>query len=128
MRKVRNIEKALSLVGGTSRKGKLVGFGYSELVDLMGEPTFTTASGDGKVQKEWVIVDGKNVFTIYDWKTYNEQYTMKELTVWHIGGKTSAYEFIDKMESKLNAKITKKLLSGTSGRSIIYKGLNHTTI
>jgi hypothetical protein len=128
MRKVKNIEKALSLVEGTSYKGQLIGFGYSELVDLMGEPTFTTSSGDDKVQKEWVIVDGKNVFTIYDWKTYNKQYTMHELKVWHIGGKTSPYEFIDKMYSKLNAKITEKFLSGTSDACIIYRGLNHTMI
>ena len=51
-----------------------------------------------------MIVDGDNVFTIYDWKTYDEHYTMNELTMWNVGGKGYAGEFIDKLESKLNAK------------------------
>ena len=104
MRKVISKQKALDLVGGTYLVGKLIGYTYSELVDLMGEPTFTEGSGDDKVQKEWVVIDGDNVFTIYDWKTYDVEYTITENTVWNIGGKTSAYEFIDKLESKLNAK------------------------
>ena len=104
MRKVKNVQKALDLIGGTYLVGKLVGYKYSELVELMGEPTFTDGSGDGKVQKEWVIIDGDNTFTIYDWKTYDVEYTTTENTIWHIGGKTSAYELIDKLESKLNSK------------------------
>lgn len=104
MRKVISKQKALDLVGGTYLVGKLAGYTYSELVDLMGEPTFSEGSGDDKVQKEWVVVDGDNVFTIYDWKTYDVEYTITENTIWNIGGKTSAYEFIDKLESKLNAK------------------------
>lgn len=104
MRKVKNVQKALQLIGGTYLVGKLVGYTYSELVALMGEPTFAEESGDGKVQKEWIVIDGDNVFTIYDWKTYDVEYTMNELTMWNIGGKTSAYEFIDKLEAKLNTK------------------------
>ncbi len=108
MRKVVNKKKALELIGGTYLVGKIVGYTYTDLVNLMGEPTFNTASDDGKTQKEWVIVDGDNVFTMYDWKTYDEQYTMNELTMWNVGGKGYAGEFIDKLESKLK-KNTKRL-------------------
>jgi len=104
MRKVVNKKKALDLTGGTYKVGTLFGWTYSDLVNLMGEPTLPDPSGDEKVQKEWVIVDGNNVFTIYDWKTYDVEYTITENTQWNVGGKTSAYEFIDKLESKLNAK------------------------
>lgn len=104
MRKVISKEKALGLIGGTYLVGKLVGYTYSELVDLMGEPTFSEESGDSKIQKEWVVVDGDNVFTIYDWKTYDVEYTITENTIWNVGGKKLAYEFIGKLESKLNAK------------------------
>lgn len=105
MRKVVNKKKALELIGGTYLVGKIVGYTYTDLVNLMGEPTFNTGSDDGKTQKEWVIVDGDNVFTIYDWKTYDEHYTMNELTMWNVGGKGYAGEFIDKLESKLNASM-----------------------
>jgi len=104
MRKLVNKKKALELTGGTYKVGTLLGWTYSDLVNLMGEPTLPEPSGDEKVQKEWVIVDGDNVFTIYDWKTYDVEYTITENTQWSVGGKTSAYEFIDKLESKLNAK------------------------
>ena len=111
MRKVVSKKKALDLIGGTYKVGSLFGWTYSDLVNLMGEPTLSEPSGDEKVQKEWVIVDGDNVFTIYDWKTYDVEYTITENTQWNVGGtqwnvggKTSAYEFIDKLESKLNAK------------------------
>jgi len=104
MRKVVNKKKALELGCGTYLVGKIVGYTYTDLVNLMGEPTLPEPSGDEKVQKEWVIVDGDNVFTIYDWKTYDVEYTITENTQWNVGGKTYAGEFIDKLESKLNAK------------------------
>ena len=104
MRKVVNKKKALELIGGTYLVGKIVGYTYTDLVNLMGEPTFNIGSDDGKTQKEWVIVDGDSVFTIYDWKTYDEQYSMNKLIRWNVGGKGYAGEFIDKLESKLNGK------------------------
>ena len=36
--------------------------------------------------------DLKN-FTIYDWKTYDERYTVEELRTWSIGGKSSSIDF-----------------------------------
>lgn len=64
MRKVVNKKKALDIIGGTYKVGSLFGWTYSDLVNLMGEPTLPEPSGDEKVQKEWVIVDGKNAWEI----------------------------------------------------------------
>lgn len=97
-------EKALELVSGTHLVGKLTGYTYNQLVKTLGEPVFNEVSSDGKVQKEWVIVDGGNVFTIYDWKTYDETYTIKDNVFWHIGGNSYAGDFIYNLESKLTAK------------------------
>ena len=52
------------------------------------------------MQKEWVVDFDGEIYTIYDWKTYDERYTMEELTNWNVGGKTSALDFIEYIESK----------------------------
>ena len=104
MEKIISKEDALELVSGTHLVGKLVGYTYNQLVKVLGEPTFNEVSSDSKVQKEWVIKDGNDVFTIYDWKTYDEQYTMNELSIWNIGGKSYAGDFIYKLEYMLTSK------------------------
>lgn len=89
----------------SSLKGYLNDVGYFDLVRVFGEPTFTPEdSGDGKVNYEWVVpfkVKGKDVqyFTIYDWKTYDEEYTRESCRRWHVGGKTSAFEFIEAVDN-----------------------------
>ena len=102
--KIKNQKTALELIGGTYAVGKINGYTYPQLVEVMGEPTFSEESGDGKVQKQWVIRDGSDIFTIYDWKTYDNQYTTTELTRWNVGGKSYAGNFIEKIEKKLEEK------------------------
>lgn len=82
---------------GSSLKG-YIKVTYPKLVEILGEPTYSEASGDSKVQKEWVVEYEGNVFTIYDWKTYDVEYTMNELDEFHIGGKTYAGDFIEALE------------------------------
>jgi len=103
--KIENSEKALSMIGGISLKGYITGYTYSQIVEVIGEATFPTESGDGKVQKEWVIRDGNDVFTIYDWKTYDVEYTTTQLTCWNVGGRIYAGDFIEKIEKKLEEKL-----------------------
>jgi hypothetical protein len=71
---------------------------YRELVNLLGEPTFDEPSGDNKTQVEWVVEFEGNVFTIYDWKTYDREFTEYDLDRFNIGGKGSAVDFIDYLE------------------------------
>lgn len=75
--------------------GSLRGIKYVQLVDLLGEPTWDEPSGDDKVQKEWVCKFGDEQFTIYDWKTYDEEYTITENDVWSVGGVTNPDRFIE---------------------------------
>lgn len=74
---------------------------YQQLVEVLGEPTYDKPSGDNKVQKEWVINYEGNNYTIYDWKTYDEEYTMNELDEWHIGGSGYAGDFVQELERML---------------------------
>lgn len=104
MYKIKDKDKALNLVGGTSSKDKIFGYTFSQLYEVLGEPTFNQPSGDEKMQFEWVFTYEGNPFTIYDWKTYDKQYSMNELTQWNVGGKTYAGDFVEKIEKKLKEK------------------------
>ena len=104
--KVTNQKYAASIIGGTSLKDRLIGWNYKQMVAAFGEPTFPEESGDGRVQKEWVFVrnaDGM-VFTVYDWKTYDETYVMTMNQNWNVGSKVYAGEFVDDLISMLKQK------------------------
>ena len=70
---------------GTFKIGDLKGLYYRDLVNKLGEPT-VIGSGDDKVQYEWIMKFEDQIFTIYDWKTYDAEYTEYELDTWSIGG------------------------------------------
>jgi hypothetical protein len=96
-----NYDDAINRIGGTSLKGYIKEYNYSQLVAVFGQPTFSEPSDDGKVQKEWVFDYQGDVFTIYDWKTYNNEFTTKYLDTWNIGGKVNANKFVDAVEALL---------------------------
>ena len=92
-------EEAQELTTGTSLQGYINGVTYAQLVKAFGHPIYNPEdSGDGKVNFEWVFEFNGNAFTLYDWKTYDVEYTINELTQWNIGGKTYAGDFINHIE------------------------------
>tara|TARA_R110000772_G_scaffold62600_2_gene140680 strand:- start:1355 stop:1678 length:324 start_codon:yes stop_codon:yes gene_type:complete len=93
MIKVIKKESADGCTNGTYKVGSLTEISYWDLKKAFGEPTYSTPSGDDKVQKEWVFEFEDKNFTIYDWKTYDERYTVEELRTWSIGGKSSSIDF-----------------------------------
>jgi hypothetical protein len=97
--KVLSIENANET--GTSLQG-YINANYSQLLEVLGKPTYDEPSGDDKVQLEWVIEFKGNIFTIYDWKTGSREYTENELTEFNVGGTTSADDFIQEVESQIN--------------------------
>lgn len=88
---------------GSSLKG-YINCVYQDLIKVLGEPTYPKASGDDKVQKEWVVEYNGEIFTIYDYKTYDPEYTMNELDNFHIGGKTEAYDFFLELKEMIDNK------------------------
>jgi hypothetical protein len=100
MRTLRNQDFASDQTCGTSLKGYTHAT-YKQLVAALGEPTFSDASADDKTQVEWVVKFRNNYFTIYDWKTYDREYTMNELQIFHVGSKVDAFDFIIALENKL---------------------------
>lgn len=87
---------------GTYKIGQLIGITYDDLVRNFGVPSINEASGDNKVQVEWVFeFDGKP-YTIYDWKTFDRDYTLQELDRWSIGGKQANHDFFEALEDVLD--------------------------
>jgi len=74
--------------GGTSLQG-YVRTTLAELTEVFGEPTYTEASGDGKVNTEWTLLINGVLVTVYDWKT---ETTPAGWYDWHVGGKDSRAE------------------------------------
>lgn len=100
---VREKSIARRITGGTFLQDHLTGISYGELVKALGSPTFGPEdSGDGKTYFEWVIKHGDEVFTLYDWKTYDVEETINKLKLWNIGGLTNASEFIKDLVSLIN--------------------------
>ena len=109
MSKLTKLTREESDILGTHLQGYLHNTKYSDLIEAFGQPTFNRASGDGKVHYQWVFDFNGETFTLYDWKTYDVEYTINELTTWNIGGKTSYVEFSDHIEQILNyKKVTKQ--------------------
>ena len=103
MKILQDKKQAQELTHMTSFSTRINGVTYYDLVEALGKPLYNPEdSGDGKVNFEWVILFEGNVFTIYDWKTYDVEYTMNELDRFNVGGKTSAYDFIDYLEGRFN--------------------------
>jgi hypothetical protein len=100
MRTLRSKDFASNQICGTSLKGYTKAT-YKQLVATLGEPTFNEASLDDKTQVEWVVKFRNNYFTIYDWKTFDREYTMNELTIFHVGGKVDALDFIIALKNKI---------------------------
>ena len=81
--------------------GTIENINYNDLVNILGQSTYNEPSGDNKTQVEWVIEFEGNIFSIYDWKIYNREFTLNNLDVWHIGGNTDPSKLIDFIKSKL---------------------------
>lgn len=98
---LKKIDSIHEYTNGTSLKGYLkTGIKFTDLYQVLGEPTFRPEdSGDGKVQYEWVVKYKDDYFTIYDWKTYDERYTLEEYDRWHVGGKTYSGHFEELIEN-----------------------------
>lgn len=97
--KVFKIDEDFDTVG-TSYSGRITAT-YKQLVEVLGEPTFDEASGDNKSQVGWVCELDEDIFTIYDWKTYDREYTLNLLNEFHIGSKVIAHDFIEMLEAKI---------------------------
>ena len=92
-------------INGTYLVGYLEDVNFMDLVTGLGEPTFDDPSGDDKVQVEWVCEFNGKIFTIYDWKTYDREFTEHSLTKFNVGGKDvsglEVQEFIEFVKGQI---------------------------
>lgn len=94
-----------ALTSGTHKIATLKNISYDDLVRNLGEPSISTPSADNKIQCEWVLEYEGSIYTIYDWKTYDRDYTLQELKVWSIGGKRPDDNFYGELENALDRTV-----------------------
>lgn len=70
-------------INGTSYQGMLMAT-FDSMVQVFGAPQ---QWGGDKTQCEWQLITPEGVATIYDWKEYRKP---RDVSAWHIGGKSSA--------------------------------------
>jgi hypothetical protein len=110
MKVLQDKKQAQKLTHMTSFSTRINGVTYHDLVEALGKPLYNPEdSGDGKTNYEWVVLFEGNVFTIYDWKTYDEIYSMNELTSWHIGSKAGVLE-VDRFVRHLETIVTQQMV------------------
>jgi len=80
-------------INGNCKTNTLRGVTYYELFNALGQPTYEYPSEYNEAQVEWVIEWEDEVYTIYDWKAYDREYTINELNTWSIGSKVPSYAF-----------------------------------
>ena len=99
-------QKAIECGVVTSKQTVLENVNYNELVKLLGNPTFSIQSLDEKVQVEWVMRINGHTVTIYDYKTYDREYTINKLTVWSVGG--DDWETCDELVNMIHENLNKE--------------------
>lgn len=87
---------------GTSFHMHTINATVTELLNILGKPTYGNNDGTDKVNFEWVMeTDKGTVFTVYDWKAYRAL-DYDEVLSWHIGGHTG-YITLDAQTELLEA-------------------------
>jgi len=81
--KVLTQEEFLNLNRSTSFQG-YISATFSELIEILGEPTYNLSDVLDKSNFEWCISFSGNVFTIYDWKS-SAAYSIQDRNLWHLG-------------------------------------------
>jgi hypothetical protein len=98
--KVFNEENAPSMNG--SGLAGYIDTTYNKLVSVLGEPTLNSPSGDSKVQVEWILEFEDKLFSIYDWKTFDRDYTENELDRFHVGSKFNCSNLVIHLQKLIN--------------------------
>ena len=91
-------ENSTDVADGTWKIGSLTGLFFKDLVHKLGHPS-VIGSGDDKVQVEWIMKYKGEIFTIYDWKTYDPEYTEYELYTWSVGGNDSSASMVGEFKN-----------------------------
>jgi hypothetical protein len=80
---------------------------YSELIEVLGEPTYNLSDVLDKTNFEWFVLFEGRIFSIYDWKC-TASYSLQERTKWHLGaqwrqaqGLLPAEDFINEINERI---------------------------
>ena len=101
------LDELFKFITGTYKIATLQNATYDDIVRYFGEPSIyynTMNTRDGKVHVEWIFEYNGQPFTIYDWKTFDRDYTLQQLDRWSIGGKQPDPEFFNALQNEFSPK------------------------
>jgi len=101
------VPQIYNFINGTHKIASLERVTYDDLVRLYGEPSilhYRDPDTGGKIQVEWVFEFLCQPYTIYDWKTFDRDYTLQELTTWSIGGQSRDLRFLERLQNEFAPK------------------------
>lgn len=90
---------------------------FSELVDLLGQPTYDGSMLDNKINCMWLIRHKNNYFTIYDWKTHIAHTLSAKSYRFHVGGIIGTEDFISLLKVYLNLQKKRSELKQAKNKS-----------
>ena len=108
LKQVQTKEEAFKITTGTFKLGYVCNVTYNDLVKMFGEPILGQ-SMDQKVNYEWVLKQGDNVFTIYDWKR-DKSDSRNIAEIWNLGGKKLTIAFEDGLMAKSKKAVFKEFV------------------
>lgn len=102
-------ENLYNYTTGTHKIADLTNITYDDLVRNFGPPSINVPSGDDKIQVEWVFDYDGEPYTIYDWKTFDRDYTLQTLNRWSIGGLHRSDSFFEALEDCIDRTVLIRL-------------------
>ncbi len=91
----------------TAHKGR-INATYSELLQILGQPTYDLNDGLDKTNFEWFVLFKGRIFSIYDWKC-TAAYSVQEREQWLIGaqwnlnsGSVPTDEFLQELNERIS--------------------------
>jgi hypothetical protein len=79
---------AISEATNMSYTEAVEGVYYSELVEILGPPTFPKTNKNKSIHKEWVLYYRGEIFTIYDYNVQDEKTVVLNNHCWNVGSKS----------------------------------------
>ena len=99
-----SLDEMFKFIRNTYKIDELSKVTYDDIVSVYGEPSILHCDNDesdGKIQVEWVFEVNQKPFTIYDWKTFDVDFTMRKLKIWSIGGLSEDEEVVKQLKKSL---------------------------
>jgi hypothetical protein len=99
----KNVDDGLVQARNTSLNGHL-GILYDEIIEVFGEPTWSTDSEAHRTRREWELIveldNGDDIgIDIYDYKDNENGFEVDEIEAWHVASERTSTDGVEKIDA-----------------------------